>query len=172
MSLDEKNLLPEEETELLPERIPVRRRARKGRSVRGIKKKTKLRTALGIVGRVFAVIGVFLLAAIGLTVGAVTIICRGPSPAAAEVFVNTVMESSAAKFIAHMYFSEEEVAECTAAAYSLERFRHEDIAPLKALDEQAHILELWHGPTCAFKDMALQILPHLMRVSAGKTVDG
>jgi len=69
-------------------------------------------------------------------------------------------------------FSEEEVAECTAAAYSLERFRHEDIAPLKALDEQAHILELWHGPTCAFKDMALQILPHLMRVSAGKTVDG
>jgi len=109
MSLDEKNLLPEEETELLPERIPVRRRARKGRSVRGIKKKTKLRTALGIVGRVFAVIGVFLLAAIGLTVGAVTIICRGPSPAAAEVFVNTVMESSAAKFIAHMYFSEEEV---------------------------------------------------------------
>ncbi len=69
-------------------------------------------------------------------------------------------------------FTEEEVAECTAAAYSLERFRHEEIAPLQVLDDQAYILELWHGPTCAFKDMALQILPHLMRVSAGKTSDG
>lgn len=95
--------------DLLPEQIPVRRRARKGRGVRGVKKKTKLRIALGIVGRVFAVIGVMALAFVCLVVGAVTIICRGPSPAAAEVFVNTVMESSAAKFIAHMYFSEEEV---------------------------------------------------------------
>ncbi len=69
-------------------------------------------------------------------------------------------------------FTEAEVAECTAAAYSLERFRHEEIAPLKALSDNAYILELWHGPTCAFKDMALQILPHLMRVSAGKTSDG
>lgn len=73
------------------------------------KKKSKWRIALGIVGRVFAVIGVVLVSAIVLIVGAVTVICRGPSPAAAEVFVNTVMETSAAKFIAHLYFSEEEV---------------------------------------------------------------
>ncbi len=69
-------------------------------------------------------------------------------------------------------FTEEEVRECATAAYSLERFRNPAIAPLKTLDEDAHILELWHGPTCAFKDMALQILPHLMRVSAQKTADG
>ena len=69
-------------------------------------------------------------------------------------------------------FSEEEVAECASAAYSLERFRSEAIAPIRTLEDGSHILELWHGPTCAFKDMALQILPHLMRVSAEKTSDG
>ena len=35
-----------------------------------------------------------------------------------------------------------------------------------------YLLELWHGPTCAFKDMALQLLPHLLTISAKKTVPG
>lgn len=69
-------------------------------------------------------------------------------------------------------FTPEEVASCTAAAYSPEHFRAPEVAPLRELEDGVHILELWHGPTCAFKDMALQILPHLMRVSAGKTLDG
>ncbi len=69
-------------------------------------------------------------------------------------------------------FTEDEVRDCAEAAYSLERFRSPAIAPLKALEDGTQILELWHGPTCAFKDMALQILPHLMRVSAEKTSDG
>lgn len=69
-------------------------------------------------------------------------------------------------------FTPEEVAACTEAAYSVPRFRTPAIAPLHELEEGVHILELWHGPTCAFKDMALQILPHLMRVSAGKTAAG
>jgi threonine synthase len=36
------------------------------------------------------------------------------------------------------------------------------IAPVVSLDEHLSLLELWHGPTCAFKDMALQIMPRLL----------
>ncbi len=58
----------------------------------------------------FAVLG-SLLALIAIAFfGATTIICRGPSPAARDLFVNTVMETSAAKFLARIYFSEEEIA--------------------------------------------------------------
>ena len=68
-------------------------------------------------------------------------------------------------------FTPEEVRACAEAAYG-ERFRSPKVAPLHELEPGVHILELWHGPTCAFKDMALQILPHLMRVSAQKTGSG
>lgn len=51
-------------------------------------------------------------------------------------------------------------ADCS-AAYSSERFPG-GAAPLVPLYENANILELWHGPTCAFKDMALQIMPRLL----------
>ena len=69
-------------------------------------------------------------------------------------------------------FTADEVRECAFSAYSSDRFRSPQVAPLHELQDGVHILELWHGPTCAFKDMALQILPHLMRVSAKKTADG
>ncbi len=78
-------------------RVRSRRRRRRGRAVRRV------------VGRIFAVLGVLLLAFVLLVVGAVTVICRGPSTSAAEVFVNTVMETSAAKFVARIYYSEDEV---------------------------------------------------------------
>ena len=65
-------------------------------------------------------------------------------------------------------FTAEEVEECCTAAYG-ERFDTPAVAPLHELGDGRYVLELWHGPTCAFKDMALQILPHLMRVSVGKT---
>lgn len=68
-------------------------------------------------------------------------------------------------------FSEEEIQHCVSAAYTMEKFGPHP-APLHALKNGAHIMELWHGPTCAFKDLALQILPHLMRVSVSKTVPG
>lgn len=38
-----------------------------------------------------------------------------------------------------------------------------DPAPLVKIDDGIYILELWHGPTCAFKDMALTVLPYLLR---------
>ena len=65
-------------------------------------------------------------------------------------------------------FTTEETAECCATAYG-ERFDTPAIAPLHDMGDGRFVQELWHGPTCAFKDMALQILPHLMRVSVGKT---
>ena len=105
---EEKILDTEELLSVAEEEAAVTENATAG-AHRAEKKKSKWRIALGIVGRFFAAIGVVLLAAVVLIVGAVTIICRGPSPSAAEVFVNTVMETSAAKFIAHLYFSEEEV---------------------------------------------------------------
>ncbi len=65
-------------------------------------------------------------------------------------------------------FTVEETAECCTAAYG-DRFDTPAIAPLHDMGDGRYVMELWHGPTCAFKDMALQILPHLMRVSVGKT---
>ncbi len=46
------------------------------------------------------------------------------------------------------------------AAYAESKFG-KSAAPVTKLDENTYILELWHGPTCAFKDMALQIMPRL-----------
>jgi threonine synthase len=65
-------------------------------------------------------------------------------------------------------FSEEELYECVNYAYNKERFETDNIAPIYKLSTGIYFLELWHGPTCAFKDMALQLLPHLMIKSLKK----
>lgn len=44
-----------------------------------------------------------------------------------------------------------------------------DVTPIVKLTETEHVLELWHGPTMAFKDIALQMLPYLMRESLRQT---
>lgn len=69
-------------------------------------------------------------------------------------------------------FSEEELDYCVNGAYGAGKFSSEAVAPTVNIDGNKNILELWHGPTCAFKDMALQLLPYLMTVSANKTVEG
>ena len=66
-------------------------------------------------------------------------------------------------------FSAEELSCYTSEAYCEPGFSHSGIAPLHKLDVNTHFLELWHGPTCAFKDMALQILPRLLVASLRKT---
>ena len=63
-------------------------------------------------------------------------------------------------------FTEEELRNCIGNAYD-EKFDTPVIAPLKEA-AGAHFLELFHGKTIAFKDMALSILPHLMTTSAKK----
>ncbi|MGN0523689.1 MAG: threonine synthase [Eubacterium sp.] len=69
-------------------------------------------------------------------------------------------------------FTEEELDYCVEGAYEASKFSSDKIAPTVNINENENILELWHGPTCAFKDMALQLLPYLMTVSAKKTADG
>ena len=63
-------------------------------------------------------------------------------------------------------FTEEELRNCINNAYD-SKFDTEEIAPLVYADG-AYYLELFHGATIAFKDMALSILPHLMTTSAKK----
>ncbi len=63
----------------------------------------------------------------------------------------------------------EEIQDCCTKAYSPDKFGSEDAAPVTKLGADMYILELWHGPTCAFKDMALQILPHLLTKAVKKT---
>lgn len=79
-----------------------------GQTREGEKKpQSRLRTC---VIRTLAVLGVFLASFLLLFFGAVTVVCRGPSLQARDLFVTTVMETSAAKFLARMYFSEAEIA--------------------------------------------------------------
>ena len=65
-------------------------------------------------------------------------------------------------------FSIREIEDAVKAAYSRERFRHPDVAPIVKMDPATWALELFHGPTLAFKDIALQLLPHLLKLSAEK----
>ena len=65
-------------------------------------------------------------------------------------------------------FSSEEIEACVNGAYNQQKFDHPEIAPLVELRPGLQIQELWHGPTCAFKDMALQVLPRLLTTSADK----
>ena len=64
-------------------------------------------------------------------------------------------------------FSREEIRAIVTAAYG-DNYDDFTIAPLRRIDDKTAVLELWHGPTCAFKDMALQILPHLLTASLKK----
>ena len=66
-------------------------------------------------------------------------------------------------------FSVKELTDFAAAAYGPEKFDTPAVAPVRTVDGNTHCLELWHGPTCAFKDMALQMLPHLLSASLVKT---
>ncbi|WP_027364147.1 threonine synthase [Desulfotruncus alcoholivorax] len=66
-------------------------------------------------------------------------------------------------------FTSDEITQCVNDAYNNSNFDHPDIAPVANLDRGLSVLELWHGPTCAFKDMALQILPRLLVKSMEKT---
>ena len=87
-------------------------------------------------------------------------------PTIGEGFINELVPLSyperAARILSLFltdYTYEELLADAT-AAYSPDKFIPE-AAPISTLDGGRYMLELWHGPTSAFKDMALQIMPRL-----------
>ena len=67
-------------------------------------------------------------------------------------------------------FTKDELDACVEGAYKDGKFASKDVAPFVKLHNNMSILELFWGPTCAFKDMALQILPYLLTVSAKKNL--
>ncbi|MBR2731768.1 MAG: threonine synthase, partial [Clostridia bacterium] len=79
-----------------------------------------------------------------------------------------------ARTILSMYLSDftaDEVDRCVHGAYD-SGFSDPQIAPTVQIGDGAAILELFKGPTCAFKDMALQMLPHLLTVASDKAAPG
>ena len=66
-------------------------------------------------------------------------------------------------------FTVKELTDFANAAYGPDKFDTPAVAPVRTVTDDIHCLELWHGPTCAFKDMALQMLPHLLSNSLIKT---
>ena len=66
-------------------------------------------------------------------------------------------------------FTAEELQDYARKAYGPEKFDDPAAAPLRRVNDTTWCLELWHGPTSAFKDMALQMLPQLLSASLRKT---
>ena len=61
-----------------------------------------------------------------------------------------------------------EIEQSVNAAYDDKHFDDPAVTPLHTLMPDVHVLELFHGPTLAFKDVALNLLPHLIRLAAKK----
>jgi len=66
-------------------------------------------------------------------------------------------------------YTREELIECVNGAYGRGKFEGDSVAPLRKLNGNVYMMELWHGPTCAFKDVALQLLPRLLVKAVEKT---
>jgi len=91
----------------------------------------------------------------GLSALEVDTLCGMSYPKRAAYIMNKFLEQ----------FRPEDLNLFSRIAYGPGQFDHPDVAPLRKLDEQTWCLELWHGPTSAFKDLALQMLPHLLSAS-------
>jgi threonine synthase len=68
-------------------------------------------------------------------------------------------------------FTPEELWACVERAYSPSTFDRESVIDLVPLDARRSVMELWHGPTAAFKDVALQIMPGLLGAAKRKLGD-
>ena len=66
-------------------------------------------------------------------------------------------------------YTHEELMGFARNAYGADKYDTPAVAPLRKVDASTYCLELWHGPTSAFKDMALQMLPQLLSAALRKT---
>ena len=85
--------------------------------------------------------------------------------------VNARYQERAAKVMG-LYLTDytyEELLGFAENAYGPDKFDTAAVAPVRKADDTTHCLELWHGPTSAFKDMALQMLPQLLSAALRKT---
>ena len=85
--------------------------------------------------------------------------------------VNARYQERAAKVMG-LYLTDytyEELLGFAENAYGPDKFDTSAVAPVHKVDDSTHCLELWHGPTSAFKDMALQMLPQLLSAALRKT---
>ena len=95
-------------------------------------------------------------------------------PKVDESFIESLLplsyEERAAKVLSLFLtdYTAEEITACVNNAYGQGKFDCEGRAPVTDLGNM-QVLELWHGPTSAFKDMALQLLPQLMSTALKKT---
>jgi len=62
-------------------------------------------------------------------------------------------------------FTKDDIGRCIDRAYNADTFDVPLVVQVASLDSSRHIMELWHGPTAAFKDVALQIMPYFMDVA-------
>ncbi len=89
-------------------------------------------------------------------------------PALTKDFMDTLLTMDyphRAAEILHLFlddYSKEELLSDCMAAYAPDKFRADTTVPMVALGNGIVSMELWHGPTAAFKDMALQIMPRLL----------
>ena len=65
-------------------------------------------------------------------------------------------------------YTRREVEQAVELAYGNGKFDCPEVAPVTMIDSSTALLELYHGPTLAFKDIALQLLPHLVTQAAAK----
>lgn len=97
-------------------------------------------------------------------------------PKISEDFIKELIPLSyieRAKRVLSLYltdFTDEEISYCVEGAYKDGKFSSDKVSPLYKLADGEFVLELWRGPTCAFKDMALQLLPYLLTTASEKTL--
>jgi threonine synthase len=72
----------------------------------------------------------------------------------------TVAKTILARYLSD--FTAQEIDEMVDSAYNKNNFDSDKVAPVVKVKDGLYVLELWHGPTAAFKDMALQLLPYLL----------